>query len=416
MKKLMICGAGGVGSAVVDLAASRGFAPEIVVADLDTARAERAVTRTQQRNPNSRSKLSAIELDASSAARVETICRELRITHLLNAVDPRAVMPIFEGCLRAGVTYQDMALSLSVPHPSEPYSLIGEATGAEQFAQAQAWEGKGLLALVGMGADPGLSDVFARYAGDELFDTVHTVSVRDGSNVKVTGHEFAPLFSPWTVIDECLKPPVIYEKGRGWFTTEPFSEPELFDFPEGIGPVECVNVEHEEVFLVPRALDVSRVDFKYGLGEEFINVLRVLSKLGLDAVEPIEVGGAKVSPRDVVVSLLPDPLELADAMRGQVCVGTLVNGQGKDGQFKEFYLYNVVDAEWSRREFGAQPVVWQTAVSAVVGLELLMEGTWAGSGVLCPEQLSPKPYLDLLTNGYGVAWGQQERRAVAQAA
>jgi saccharopine dehydrogenase-like NADP-dependent oxidoreductase len=416
MKKLMICGAGGVGSAVVDLAVSRGFAPEIVVADLDTHRAERAVTRTQERYPNSRTKLSAIALDASSAVRVETICRELRITHLLNAVDPRAVMPIFEGCLRAGVTYQDMALSLSVPHPLEPYRLVGEPTGAEQFAKAQAWEDKGLLALVGMGADPGLSDVFARHAADELFQSVHTVSVRDGGNVKVAGHEFAPMFSPWTVIDECLKPPVVYEKSKGWFTTEPFSEPELFDFPEGIGKVECVNVEHEEVFLVPRALDVARVDFKYGLGDEFINVLRVLSKLGLDGTDPREVRGVKVSPRDVVVSLLPDPIELADAMNGQVCVGTLVNGQDKAGNFREVYLYNVVDAEWSRRQFGAQPVVWQTAVSAVVGLELLMEGTWAGSGVLCPEQFAAKPYLDLLTNGYGVSWGVQERRVADQAA
>jgi saccharopine dehydrogenase-like NADP-dependent oxidoreductase len=209
---------------------------------------------------------------------------------------------------------------------------------------------------------------------------------------------------------------VVYEKSKGWTTTEPFSEPELFDFPVGIGKVECVNVEHEEVFLVPRALDVVRVDFKYGLGDEFINVLRVLSKLGLDGTDPREVGGVKVSPRDVVVSLLPDPIELADAMNGQVCVGTLVNGQDKAGNFREVYLYNVVDAEWSRRQFGAQPVVWQTAVSAVVGLELLMEGTWAGSGVLCPEQFAAKPYLDLLTNGYGVAWGVQERRVADQAA
>src|SRR5918993_905155 len=113
---------------------------------------------------------------------------------------------------------------------------------------------------------PGLADVFARYAADHLFDRIDEIGVRDGANLEVEGYDFAPTFSIWTTIEECLNPPVIWEQERGWFTTAPFSEPETFDFPEGIGPVECVNVEHEEVVLVPRWIDCKRATFKYGLG------------------------------------------------------------------------------------------------------------------------------------------------------
>ena len=142
------------------------------------------------------------------------------------------------------------------------------------------------------------------------------------------GYDFAPSFSIWTTIEECLNPPVVYEKERGWFTTEPFSEPETFAFPEGIGPVECVNVEHEEVLLMPRWIDVQRVTFKYGLGNEFIDVLKTLHKLGLDRVEAVKVGSLEVSPRDVVAACLPDPATLGDRMTGKTCAGVWVRGTG----------------------------------------------------------------------------------------
>ena len=138
--------------------------------------------------------------------------------------------------------------------------------------------------------------MFARYAADHLFSEIDEVGVRDGANLVVEGYDFAPSFSIWTTIEECLNPPVIWERDRGWFTTEPFSEPEVFDFPEGIGPVECVNVEHEEVLLMPRWVDAQRVTFKYGLGDEFIDVLRTLHKLGLDRTDKVRVGGVERQP------------------------------------------------------------------------------------------------------------------------
>jgi saccharopine dehydrogenase-like NADP-dependent oxidoreductase len=330
-----------------------------------------------------------------------------RITHVVNAVDPRFVMPIFAGTFAAGADYLDLAMSLSRPHAQRPYELCGVKLGDEQFAASSQWEQAGRLALVGVGVEPGLSDVFARYAADELFSSIEDIGVRDGANLVVDGYDFAPSFSIWTTIEECLNPPVVWEKGRGWYTTEPFSEPEVFDFPEGIGPVECVNVEHEEVLLIPRWVDAHRVTFKYGLGKEFIDVLRTLHKLGLDRTDPVDVRGAQVSPRDVVAACLPDPAGLGDRMRGKTCAGTWLRGTGTDGNPREVYLYHVVDNDWSMAEYGAQAVLWQTAINPVVALELLAAGTWSGAGVLGPEAFPPLPFLNKLTE-YGSPWGQRE--------
>jgi saccharopine dehydrogenase-like NADP-dependent oxidoreductase len=302
----------------------------------------------------------------------------------------------------------DMAMSLSRPHPTDPYRQTGVKLGDEQFELAGDWEASGRMALVGMGVEPGLADVFARYAADHLFATIDEAGVRDGANLVVEGYEFAPSFSIWTTIEECLNPPVVYEKARGWYTTEPFSEPEVFDFPEGIGPVECVNVEHEEVLLIPRWVDVGRATFKYGLGDEFIDVLKTLHKLGLDRTERIRVGSAEVSPRDVVAACLPDPATLGGRMTGKTCAGLWVRGTGNDGRARSTYLYHVVDNEWSMREYGSQAVVWQTAVNPVIALELIDQGTWSGTGVLGPEALEAGPFLDLLAGDYGSPWSQQE--------
>jgi saccharopine dehydrogenase-like NADP-dependent oxidoreductase len=181
----------------------------------------------------------------------------------------------------------------------------------------------------------------------------------------------------------------------------------VFDFPEGIGPVECVNVEHEEVLLIPRWVPARRVTFKYGLGNEFIEVLKTLRRLRLDATAPVRVGGVSVAPRDVVAACLPDPATLGDLMRGKTCAGTWVRGTGADGRPREVYLYHVVENEWSMKEYGHQAVVWQTAINPVVALELLATGTWTGTGVLGPEAFDPVPYLDLLTE-YGSPWGLRE--------
>ena len=404
--RVLLVGAGGVGSAAVAIAARRRFFDAMVVADYDGERAARAVDAGAPGD----TRFSATRVDASSAAEITGLCRAERITHVFNAVDPRFVMPIFEGALAAGADYLDMAMSLSKPHPTRPYQDVGVKLGDDQFAAAPVWEERGRLALVGIGVEPGLSDVFARYAADLLFDTIDEVGVRDGANLVVDGYDFAPSFSIWTTIEECLNPPVIWAEDRGWYTTEPFSEPEVFDFPEGIGPVECVNVEHEEVLLIPRWVRAGRVTFKYGLGAEFIGVLRTLHKLGLDSTKPVRVRGVEVSPRDVVAACLPNPADMGHLMTGLTCAGSYVRGTGADGRPRASYLYHVVDNDWAMAEFGHQAVVWQTAVNPVVALELLADGEWKGAGVLGPEAFEADAYLHLLDE-HGPRWAIDERAA-----
>ena len=399
--RVLVVGAGGVGSAFARIAARRGSFESVVIADYDRSRAERAAQSASER-------FRGVQVDASDAVAVAELIRAERCEAVLNAVDPRFVMPIYRAALEAGVTYVDMAMSLSRPHPERPHRETGVKLGDEQFELAPRWEERGLLALVGMGVEPGLSDVFARYASDELFSSIVEVGVRDGANLVVDGYDFCPTFSIWTTIEECLNPPVVWEKGRGWFTTEPFSEPETFEFPEGIGAVECVNVEHEEVLLVPRWIDAERVTFKYGLGDEFIAVLKTIHTLGLDSTRKIPVGDQQVAPRDVVAACLPDPAEIGHLMHGLTCAGTWVRGVAPGGSRREVYLYHVVDNDWSMSEYGSQAVVWQTAVNPVLALELIASGVWSGVGLLGPEALPPGPFLELLA-GSGTPWVLDER-------
>jgi saccharopine dehydrogenase-like NADP-dependent oxidoreductase len=399
LMRILLVGAGGVGTAFARIAARRRFA-DLVIADYDLARAQRAAA--------ARDGFEAVQLDARDERAAAELLTQRRCDVLMNATDPRFVMPLFRAALQARTHYVDMAMSLSHPHRDDPYRVTGVKLGDDQFAMAPAWEWASRLALVGMGVEPGLSDVFARYAADELFSEIGELGVRDGASLQVAGYDFAPTFSIWTTIEECLNPPVVWERDRGWFTTEPFSEPEVFTFPAGIGPVECVNVEHEEVLLMPRWVQARRVTFKYGLGSEFIGVLRTLHKLGLDQTKPVRVGAATVSPRDVVAACLPDPATLGDAMSGLTCAGTWVTGTGTDGAPREVYLHHVVDNAWSMAEYGSQAVVWQTAVNPVVALELIDSGAWSGVGVLGPEALPARPFLDLLAD-YGSPWGCEER-------
>jgi saccharopine dehydrogenase-like NADP-dependent oxidoreductase len=419
--RILLVGAGGVGNSIAKIAAERDFFETMIVSDYDITRAEATIAWIEAKGLAT-GRFVAARIDASDPSSVTAVAKEHGATHVMNAVEPKFVPTIFAGALDAGADYLDMAMSLSEPHPTNPHSETGVKLGDDQFAQAPDWDAAGRLALVGMGVEPGLSDVFARYASDHLFSEIDELGTRDGANLVVrdeAGNEiFAPSFSIWTTIEECLNPPVIWEKDRGWYTTAPFSEPEIFDFPEGIGPVECVNVEHEEVLLMPRWLDAKRVTFKYGLGDEFIGVLKTLNTLGLDKTTPVRVrsanGPVEVSPRDVVAAGLPDPASIGPRMEGKTCAGVWVTGKGLDGQPREVYLYHVSDNQWTMENYESQCVVWQTALNPVIALELLANGTWSGSGVLGPEAFDAKPFLDLMAlpvadGGYGQAWGLREQ-------
>lgn len=397
--RVLLVGVGGVGEAIAAIAKPRAWMELMVLADYNVKRAEEV-----QKKLGDDKRFPVEFIDASDQQSIEELAKKYQVNLIMNSVDPIFNEQIFDAAYNVGVTYMDMAMTLSKPHPTEPFKKPGVKLGDYQFDKAKDWEKKGLLALVGIGVEPGMADVFARYAADHLFDEIDEVGIRDGANITIEGYDFAPNFSIWTTIEECLNPPVIWQDG-GWHTTPPFSEPEVFDFPE-IGPVEVVNVEHEEVLLVPRWVKAKRVTFKYGLGDEFINVLKTLHMLGLDNKEKINVKGVQVAPRDVVAACLPDPAHLGDKMKGKTCAGTYVTGT-KDGKKRAIYLYQVADNEECMKTWGCQAVVAQTAFSAVIAMDLLKHGVWKGVGVLGPEAFPPDPFMEKMTD-YGFPYGMKE--------
>ncbi|HQX16212.1 MAG TPA: saccharopine dehydrogenase C-terminal domain-containing protein [Anaerolineales bacterium] len=400
--RVLLVGVGGVGESIAAIAKPREWMKLMVLADYNIQRAEEV-----QKKLGDATRFPVESIDASKQENIEALAKKYNVDLIMNAVDPVFNKQIFDAAYNVGANYMDMAMTLSEPHPTDPFNKVGVKLGDYQFDKAKDWEKKGLLAMVGFGVEPGMADVFARYAADHLFDEIDEIGIRDGGDLFVEGYEFAPTFSIWTTIEECLNPPIVYEKEKGWFTTAPFSEPEMFEFPEGIGKVEVVNVEHEEVLLVPRWIkNVKRVTFKYGLGDEFMDALKTLHKLGLDNKEKIKVKGVEIAPRDVVAACLPDPAHLGDKMHGKTCAGTWVKGT-KDGKKKEVYLYQVADNQECMSKWNCQAVVAQTAFTPVIAMELIEKGIWKGEGVLGPEAFDPIPFMQKMSE-YGFPYGIKE--------
>ena len=374
--KVLLVGVGGVGEATAVMANTRPWLEKMVLADYRLDRA-----KTVQTKLGDSERFPVEQLDAGNVDHIIRTARNHQVELIMNAVNVDFVPPLFEAAYQAGCTYMDMAMN-----------GLGAKMGKDEFAAHDKWVEKGLLAIRGTGADPGMSDVFARYACDYLFDEIEEIGVRDGATLEIEGVPFASTFSISDTLEECTVPPIVYEEGKGIFSVEPFSEPELFEFPEGIGPLECVNVEHEEVVLIPRWIKTKRVTFKYALDKDFINVMQVLAMLGLNSKEPIEVKGVRVAPADVVAACLPAPAALGDRMRGKTCVGTWVKGT-KDGKSRQVYLYQSTDHAFCMEKYGCQAVSWQTGVNPVIVMELLAEGKWQGRGVLACEAFDAAPYM-----------------------
>ncbi len=402
--RVLLIGAGGVGGAFAIIAARRNFITKLIVADFKLEKAQ-AVAADAKKNG-----LEAIaeQVDASSFESVYSVAQKHNIDAIINLCAPLFNPPIFRAAFELGIVYLDTAANLSEPHPTDPFNQLGKTLGVDQFAAHQAWVTRGALTVTSIGVEPGLSDVFARYASDYLFSSIEEIGVRDGGNLTIDGFAFAPTFNIWTTLEECLNPPIHYDKKHGWYTSEPMSHLEIFDFPAGIGKLECVAVEHEEVLFIPRYIDVERVSFKYGLGAEFVDVLKTLHKLGLDSTKKIQFGDFAISPRDFVAAALPDPAKLGDRMHGITCAGTLVKGVAKNGLPRETYLHHIADNAVTMREYGCQAVVWQTAINPVIALELIHNGTWSGAGVYCPEHFEAAPFLEMLA-AYGAPHQIQER-------
>ncbi len=386
--KVLVLGAGAVGTVSALKFVKEAMLEKLVIADAVSARASLLAERLND------PRVSAVQLDARDQAAVADTIRQSGITIVLNAALPATNIDVMRACLTAGCDYIDLA--------SAGTDADGIPKMDDQFALDAEFRQAGRVALLGMGADPGTTNVYAAYAAKHLLDVVTEIRVRDGDNSRCQGHDgFFAAFSPWVMIDECLCKAVSYHGGR-YHLEEPLTGMEPFDFPE-LGVLNCYYVDHEESRTLPRFFpDAHTVDFKLCMDDVTIETLRVMKRLGLSRTDEVRVGNQTIAPRDLVVSLLPDPRDLAGRMRGKTCVGTLVRGM-KDGQAKAYYIYNVADHETVFAELGVQATAYQTGIPPVIAARLIAQQIWRGTGVMSPEQFDPDPFLEQLARE-GMAW------------
>jgi saccharopine dehydrogenase (NAD+, L-lysine forming) len=379
--KVLLVGAGAVGTVSALKFAKEAVLEKLVIADTVSARASLLADRLND------PRVSAICLDAGDRAAIATAIRQTGTTLVLNAALPATNIALMQACLDGGSDYIDLA--------SAGTDADGIPKMDDQFALDAEFKATGRLALLGMGADPGTTNVYAAYAAKHLLDTVAELRVRDGDNSVCHGHDgFLAAFSPWVMIDECLCKAVAYRNGR-FFLEEPLTGLEPFDFPE-LGVLNCYYVDHEECKTLPRFFpQAGTIDFKLCMDDSTVETLRVMKRLGLSSKNRVRVGDHSIAPRDLVVSLLPDPKDLAGRMRGKTCVGTLAKGL-RNGEPKAYYIYNVTDHETAYRELGVQGTAYQTGIPPVIAARLIKQGIWRGTGVMSPEQFDPDPFLQCL--------------------
>lgn len=386
--KVLVLGVGAVGTVSALRFARRPIFRQVTIADSVPGRAQALAARIDQPHVH------AITLDASREDLVVQAIRETGTTLVLNAALPATNLVVMRACLEAGVDYIDLA--------SGGTEADGIPKLEDQFALDAAFRSRGRLALLGMGADPGTSNVYAAHIAKHLLEEVTAFHVRDGDDSVCEGPGgMVAAFSPWVFIDECLCPSTVYRNGK-FGLAEPLSGAELFDFPE-IGKLNCFHVDHEETTTLPRFFGTVRnADFKFTLGEEAVATLRVLHQLGLSKKSAITVDGLEIVPRNLVVALMPKPVDLAGKLRGRSCVGTLGKGL-QNGELKSFYVYSIADHEQAYAEMRVQATAYQTGIPPVVAAELIAEGEWRGAGVMSPEQFDPDPFLDRLPAA-GMPW------------
>jgi saccharopine dehydrogenase-like NADP-dependent oxidoreductase len=386
--KVLVLGAGAVGTVSALRFARHPIFRQLVIADAVPGRAQALADRIN--DPRVR----GITLDAAREDLLVQAIRETGTTLVLNAALPVTNLIVMRACLEAGADYIDLA--------SGGTEADGIPKLDDQFALDAAFRARGRLALLGMGADPGTSNIYAAHIAKHLLEEVTAFHVRDGDDSVYQGPGgMVAAFSPWVFIDECLCPATVYRDGRFDYA-EPLSGAERFDFPE-IGKLTCFHVDHEETTTLPRFFGAVRnADFKFTLGEDAIATLRVLHQLGLSRKKPVQVDGMAIVPRNLVVALLPKPVDLAGKLVGRSCVGTVGRGYQND-ELKSFYVYSIADHEQAYAELGVQATAYQTGIPPVVAAELIADGEWRGVGVLSPEQLDPDPFLDRLPSA-GMPW------------
>ncbi len=389
MSKVMIIGAGGVGGVVTRKCSQ---VPEVFSEIL-------LASRTVEKCEHIRSQLSrpieTAQVDADNTSELVALMKSFSPELVINVALPYQDLTIMEACLETGVDYLDTA----------NYEPPDEA----RFCYKWQWDyhdrfrEKNLMALLGCGFDPGVTNIFCAHALKHHFDQIHTIDIVD-CNAGDHGHPFATNFNPEINIREITARGKYYENGR-WIETDPMSVHKTFDFPE-IGPREMYLMYHEELESLAKNIPgVKRIRFWMTFAEEYLTHLRVLENVGMTRIDPVDYEGKQVVPLKFLKSLLPDPSSLAENYKGKTCIGCVMEGV-KDGQVKKYFIYNISDHAQCYREVKAQAISYTTGVPAMIGAMLMLQGKWRGTGVFNVEEFDPDPFMEAL-NAYGLPWNEK---------
>jgi saccharopine dehydrogenase (NAD+, L-lysine-forming) len=390
MAKVLIIGAGGVGSVVTHKCAQvPEVFSEIMLASRTLLRCEKI--RDQVAELRGRD-IEIAQLDADNPSETAALIRSFEPSLVINVALPYQDLAIMDACLETGVDYLDTANYEPPDEAKFEYSW--------QWAYRDRFAAAGLMALLGSGFDPGVTNVFCAYAKKELFDEIRTIDILD-CNAGDHGHAFATNFNPEINIREITQPGRYWEKGE-WREIEPMSVSMTFDFPE-VGPRKAYVLYHEELeSLVENIPGLERIRFWMTFGDEYLTHLRVLENVGMTGIEPVEFQGQQIVPIQFLKQLLPDPASLAPGYTGKTCIGCLIEGT-KDGKPRKVFVYNVCDHAETYREVRSQAISYTTGVPAMIGAKMMLTNTWRGAGVFNMEQLDPQPFMNDL-NQYGLPW------------
>ncbi len=420
--KMLLVGAGGVGESILKILQKRDpdarWLEKVVVADYDFERAKEVVGHL-----NEKGRFIPEKVNAKHKEDIVALIKRHECDFVMDAAAPFVTNNIFDAAFEASARYANMG-TWSVPHSDPGYGYGLENSFKEimtdyNFRKHEQWKDKGLLGLICLGIDPGVVNVFAKFAALYLFDEIHEVHVKDGGNLVIpTAGENDVVFgfNVWTVLDEVLNPNVEWDRDKGFLVDKPFAGKEVFEMPAGVGPNTLIKIEHEETVTIPRYLEqygLKKCSFKIALDNNLINALKVIDAIGLRSLQEIDVDGQRVRPRDVVAAAAPQPKNIGNEMVGKMVVGVHCVGM-KDGMEREVFMYQPFDNQESVAKWGMQAVVAQTGFGAAIAIELIGKGVWKDSGVYSPEYFDPIPYLEIMEEAgykYGLVEMDSEYKA-----
>ncbi|MEW6594242.1 MAG: saccharopine dehydrogenase family protein [Thermodesulfobacteriota bacterium] len=394
MSKVLIVGAGGVGSVVVHKCAQvPEVFSEIVLASRTVSKCEAIRDSVRQRTGRN---IEVAAVDADNVAEMTALINRVRPALVVNVALPYQDLPIMDACLAAGVDYLDTA---NYEPPDE-----AKFSYTWQWPYHDKFKAQGLMALLGSGFDPGVTNVYAAYAAKHYFDEIHSIDILD-ANAGDHGHPFATNFNPEINIREVTARGKYWENGQ-WLETDPLSVKQSFDFPQ-IGPKNAYLMYHEELeSLVQNIKGLKRIRFWMTFSDNYLKHLEVLQNVGMTGIEPVMFEGREIIPLQFLKALLPDPASLGPRTKGKTCIGNVMEGI-KDGKVRKIYIYNVCDHEECYAEVGSQAISYTTGVPAMIGAMMMVTNAWREKGVFNMEQLDPDPFMDAL-NRYGLPWEVKE--------